>query len=400
VSLSAGRIAGAGLAIAASTIAILAAVLLNDLSRERTLSQEMLAAQQVKVDLESLMGALQRLRFATFAFAMTGQQPHAADFERERVVIEGELENLRAKASEQPAFAEQLAGLEPIARDLLDVSGVLVLSRRANRTGARTGATAFDMAEEQGKLAIEAVQRAMDAVAREITTRSVEQIDLGERRRLYVSWLVAGSVIVLLGLVIAFRLSQQRGREAQRRIEQLAHFDPLTGLPNRSLLHDRLGHAITLAARNAAPAALLLFDLDGFKGVNDTLGHAAGDKLLATVGERARACMRASDTVGRLGGDEFVAILPETDRDGAERVALKLLEMMAMPFELGPEVVSVSASMGGSFYPADGGDGDELLKAADVALYAAKREGKNRYHAYSGESDAKAPSRGVPPLAA
>jgi diguanylate cyclase (GGDEF)-like protein len=400
VSLSAGRIAGTGLAIAAITIAILAAVLLSDLARERALSQELLAAQQVKADLESLKGALQRLRFATFAYAATGQQPYAGDFERERVVIEGELQNLRAKAPEQPAVAEQLAGLEPATRDLLDLSGIIVLARRTGRAGANSGTAAPDMAEEQGKIAIGAVQKTMDTLAKEITSRSIEQIDLGEKRRLYVSWLVAGSVIVLVGLVIAFRQSQQRTREAQRRIEQLAHFDLLTGLPNRSLLHDRMDQAIALAARHAAPAALLLIDLDGFKGVNDTLGHAAGDKLLATVGERARVCMRASDTVGRIGGDEFVAILPETDPDGAERVARKLLDMLAMPFELGPEVVSVSASIGGSFYPADGRDSNELLNAADVALYAAKREGKNRYHAYSRESDALAPSRGVPPLAA
>ena len=393
---SVGRIAGVGLAIAALTIAILAAVLFSDLSRERVLSQELLAAQQVKADLESLKDALHRLRFAAFAFAITGKQSHASDFERERVVIDGEMQILRAKASEQPVLAPSLARLEPVTRDLLDVAGLLVMAHRGGPDGARSAAASPDAIDEQEKVAIHAVQSAMDAVASEIASRTIEQINLGEKRRLYVSWLVAGSLLLLVGLVIAFRQSQQRSLEVQHRIEQLAHYDSLTGLPNRRLIHDRLDQALALAERNGAPFSLLLFDLDGFKAVNDRLGHAAGDKLLADVGERARACVRASDTVGRLGGDEFVAILPETDHQGAERVARKLLELLALPYELPPERVFVSASIGGSQFPSDARNGDELLRTADAALYAAKREGKNRYCLYGRDLRTRAPEAGVP----
>jgi diguanylate cyclase (GGDEF)-like protein len=219
----------------------------------------------------------------------------------------------------------------------------------------------------------------MAIVTGEIHARTLEQIRLAESRRVTVKWLLAGTIVVLVGLLVAFVQSQRRARADRARIEQLAHFDRLTGLPNRSLLDDRLGHAVQLAARQAEPLAVLLFDLDGFKAVNDTLGHAAGDALLAQVGVRSRECMRASDTVGRLGGDEFLAILPATGADGARAVAAKLLESLSRPYALGRETAVIGVSIGGAFHPADGLSPDALTHAADVALYRAKREGRTGY---------------------
>jgi diguanylate cyclase (GGDEF)-like protein len=151
---------------------------------------------------------------------------------------------------------------------------------------------------------------------------------------------------------------------------------------------------IALAHRNAAPMAVLLFDLDGLKGVNDSLGHAAGDALLVSVAQRARSCMRASDTVGRLGGDEFLVLLPDTDREGARSVATKLLEALAQPFDIGTERVSVSASIGGSFLPGPSRDAEALVHAADEALYASKRGGRNRYTEGEPGGDPGMPSPG------
>src|SRR5262249_51742942 len=152
--------------------------------------------------------------------------------------------------------------------------------------------------------------------------------------RKYVTGLLVGSIVVLGGLFIVYRRVQVRERETQRRIERLAHFDTVTGLPNRALLADRLGQEATRSRRNGRPVAVVLFDLDGFKSVNDTWGHAAGDRVLAIVAERAKQCVRSSDTVGRLGGDEFLAILPETTLDGALGVADKLREALSAPYEL------------------------------------------------------------------
>jgi diguanylate cyclase (GGDEF)-like protein len=171
---------------------------------------------------------------------------------------------------------------------------------------------------------------------------------------------------------------QRREREAQKRIEHLAHFDMVTSLPNRALLADRLAHETARARRDNLGFAVLLFDLDGFKAVNDTWGHAAGDRVLALVGERVRKCVRASDTVGRLGGDEFLAILPGTSLEGAIGVAEKLRDSLREPYPLDGATAHLSTSVGVSIFPDHGIDPEQLQRAADAALYRAKREGKNR----------------------
>ncbi len=367
MSPSAGRIAGAGLATAAIVIAVLAALLFSDVEKESELSREMIAVQEVKDGLESLKDGLQRLAIAHAGQDGPGRASFAQDLARERVGIEADLEYLRAKAAEQPRFAQAIAAVEGPARDFLDAAALARLATAWTRPPAP--------AIEVESLA--AVRRAMAAVTGEIHARTLAQIRLAEGRRFTVKWLLAGTMAVLVGLVVAFVQSQRRARADRARIEQLAHFDRLTGLPNRSLLDDRLEQAAQLAARQAEPLAVLLFDLDGFKAVNDTLGHAAGDSLLAQVGLRARDCMRASDTVGRLGGDEFLAILPATGAEGARAVAAKLLDSIARPYAFKRGTAVIGVSIGGAFHPRDGLTPDELTHAADMALYRAKAEGRN-----------------------
>lgn len=152
----------------------------------------------------------------------------------------------------------------------------------------------------------------------------------------------------------------------------------MTGLPNRALLADRLELEIARARRSERGFALLMFDLDGFKQVNDTWGHAAGDAVLTMVARRSRQSVRASDTVGRMGGDEFLAILPEATREGALQVAEKLREALGQPYLLGGPVAHLGVSVGVSHFGPHGSDAEALQRAADAALYEAKRLGKNR----------------------
>jgi len=169
-------------------------------------------------------------------------------------------------------------------------------------------------------------------------------------------------------------------RLAQQRIEQLAHYDALTHLPNRSLFFDRLGQAIMMAKRNQRSIALLYIDLDGFKLVNDTLGHHIGDLLLVQVAERLRLCVRESDTLARLGGDEFTLILNDTHgREAVAMVANKVIESIAVPFELEGHAVHIGVSVGIAHYPDDAEVEDALLIVADKAMYAAKAAGKSTY---------------------
>ncbi len=158
----------------------------------------------------------------------------------------------------------------------------------------------------------------------------------------------------------------------------LAQHDSLTGLPNRMLLDDRLGQAIGHAKRHHTQSALLFLDLDRFKSINDLHGHAMGDKLLREVARRLQERVRSNDTVCRQGGDEFVVLLSEVDHaESASEVAHVLMGAIAEPFEIEGQHLSISVSIGGSMYPADGADVDALVKAADVAMYAAKDNGRH-----------------------
>ncbi|WP_168204882.1 EAL domain-containing protein [Noviherbaspirillum sp. UKPF54] len=163
-----------------------------------------------------------------------------------------------------------------------------------------------------------------------------------------------------------------------------ANFDSLTGLPNRLMFRDRLEQEIRKSHRASLPMALIFLDLDRFKEVNDTLGHAVGDKLLQQAAQRLSGCVRESDTVARLGGDEFTIILGELNQpNNVERIVQDVLRNMAEPFVLGDEVAYVSASLGITFYPDDATEIEDLLKNADQAMYAAKNLGRNRFHYFT-----------------
>ena len=173
-------------------------------------------------------------------------------------------------------------------------------------------------------------------------------------------------------------------QRAEQQIHWLAQHDPLTGLPNRTLLRDRVGHAIAQARRNQEKLAVLFLDLDGFKHINDSLGHQIGDEVLRVVARRLQTCLREGDSIGRLGGDEFVVCLPVRDDDrDAMRVARKILDALAEPALVNENELRVNASIGISLYPSDGTDADSLMRAADTAMYHAKDKGRNTFQFYT-----------------
>ncbi len=169
-----------------------------------------------------------------------------------------------------------------------------------------------------------------------------------------------------------------------QQLEYLAHYDALTGLPNRILESDRLHQGMIQTQRHGDRLAVLYLDLDGFKAVNDTYGHDIGDRLLIGLSARMKHTLREGDTLCRLGGDEFIAILVDLDSpSSAIPIIDRLLEAASLPIQIGDLVVQVSASIGVTFYPQeDQVDGDQLIRQADQAMYVAKQSGKNRYHLF------------------
>jgi diguanylate cyclase (GGDEF)-like protein len=190
--------------------------------------------------------------------------------------------------------------------------------------------------------------------------------------------------LLLAGLFVRARArsraEHERLKTSEERLYAQAHHDTLTGLPNQRLLADRMQQALTRAHRMETRAAILFLDLDRFKNINDSLGHAMGDALLRTVAGRLRAMVREDDTVARLGGDEFVILLPEVRHDDDPRhVAEKIINELARPIEIGDQSVSVGVSVGIAFYPDDALDAPGWLACADRAMYAAKDGGRNTF---------------------
>ncbi len=218
--------------------------------------------------------------------------------------------------------------------------------------------------------------------------------EISNRRKngeLFIAWqsinLVRNEVGDIIHQVTGFSDITEYRAEADR-IAWLAHHDPLTGLPNRTLFVDRLRQAIRQSQRNQVKLALIFLDLDTFKPVNDTLGHLVGDQLLQAVGKRLVDCIRDSDTVGRLGGDEFVVLLPVLEAPrSAIRVAEKINQALHLPFQLQSHIINISSSCGIALFPDHATADKQLMRCADTAMYRAKAGGGNRvYMFHSDES--------------
>lgn len=188
---------------------------------------------------------------------------------------------------------------------------------------------------------------------------------------------------------IGFCYDVTEKREHQRQLEYIAHYDSLTGLPNRMLLADRLRQAMLSTKRHNLQLAVVYIDLDGFKAINDNYGHAAGDQLLMVLAHQMKLCLRDSDTIARLGGDEFVAVLVDLpNAQSGTPLLSRLLAAVNQAVDINENIVRVSCSIGVAYYaPTDDTDAEQLLRQADQAMYQAKLTGKNRYHVFDASHD-------------
>ncbi|MBI1425436.1 MAG: EAL domain-containing protein [Gammaproteobacteria bacterium] len=195
-----------------------------------------------------------------------------------------------------------------------------------------------------------------------------------------------GNITAVLGISRDFtdrKLSEER-------IQYMANFDTLTGLPNRIQMADHLQYAISLMKRTGDSLAVLFIDIDRFKDINDTLGHSIGDALLIQIAERIKAGIREEDTASRMGGDEFIVVLPECDAKGAALVAQKLIDLISAPYYVESYELVVTASIGIAIYPNDGDDLETLSRCADTAMYRAKTESRDTYRFFTAEMEVRA----------
>jgi len=208
------------------------------------------------------------------------------------------------------------------------------------------------------------------AAAREQEMRTVEAGQAGSDEHM-IKLREANSHLVT-ATIEAYKLAEQV-QAAQVQLDHLARHDVLTDLPNRLLLNDRLAQAIALARRQGKQLALMFLDLDRFKNINDSLGHAVGDQLLQLVAKRLSACVRSSDTVCRQGGDEFIVLLASLSAaEDSALVAQKILGALSAPFTANGQDLHTGVSIGIAVYPQDGSDVETLLKNSDAAMYCAK----------------------------
>lgn len=240
--------------------------------------------------------------------------------------------------------------------------------------------------------AVQAIVTQLDAETQRSVVQASKEARIAQASaRRWMLWLSGTSLFI--GVIVAMLVLRYTSRIGRER-ERLATHDTLTGLPNRMLFLDRLEQALVRAERRNALVGVVFIDLDRFKRVNDTLGHASGDELICEVARRLRAASRAEDTVARLGGDEFVVVIGEAaDVHDILQVAEKMLAVIGRPFHIAGHELFSSCSIGISVFPNDGSDSSTLLKHADTAMYHAKQHGRDRLHLYDPAMNAMAAER-------
>lgn len=329
--------------------------------------------------------SLLELELSERDYLITGRDRFFEDNVRRRRELLQQHRALSELIADNPLQAERTGTLKSLIKARLALSDRLIGLRDDHGLGGAQPLIAKGLDQVQGSRIDAVLQQMLEEEQRLLDIRR-ERFDQSMTQRKNLA--LASVVIILLLLVALIMWVRQELRRRRRHLHQLdrfAHIDPVTGLPNRRQFLMTAGTLLALTQRQQGMMAVMMMDLDGFKGVNDTYGHDVGDKLLIEVGRRLQASIRASDVVARFGGDEFAIVLSELDDlDNVRVIAQKLIDAIGAPYALGEvQCNSVGASIGIAWFPDHGANMNILLQRADQALYASKRAGRRRYTFYN-----------------
>ena len=374
------NIALAALVFAVVAIAAVSTVAVVSAENLIIINERILRAQRIISSLESIRFNALALDNGEQNFIITGNERELGRYRSGAVGIESELAYLAGKREEHVALAERLAELDSAARHFIASERNIVETRKAQGFVAAQSLVRAHIADELQEKLLAVTSQLLAQARRQQDSLEADQILYGDKVRRLILALISSSAFILILLYGTLRRLNKEQRAAQARIAHQATHDSLTDLFNRPAVMEHISARLRDAQAEAALGgfALLLVDLDGFKAVNDTLGHDAGDALLKEVARRALLELRDSDYIARLGGDEFLIVIPQvSDQETAGRVAQKLIGVIAEHYLLGTDRAQVTASVGISLFPRDARDREALMKCADLALYQAKHVGRN-----------------------
>lgn len=351
-------------------------------------NEKILRAQRVASSLESIRFNALALDMGEQNYLITGNERDLGRYHSGSVEIESELTYLAEQRADHATLAARFVELDQAARQVIASERLIVEARKTQGFAAAQALVRAHTAENKQERLIVVTRELLVQSRRQHDTLEADQVAYGDKVRRLILALISSSAFILVFLYGTLRRLNREQRLAQTKIAHQATHDSLTGLLNRPAVMDHISARLQDADTEAALGgfALLLMDLDGFKAVNDSFGHDVGDSLLQEVAQRSLRQLRDSDLIARLGGDEFLIVIPQvSDRENAARVAAKLIKAVAEEYVLGGDRARITASIGISLFPGDARDRESLMKCADLALYQAKRAGRNNAQYYQPE---------------
>ncbi len=374
---------------------IFAVIAISTVSTIAVTSAESLVATNEKVlQTQRIVSSLEAIRFQSMAlvageqnFIITGKDADLTPYRAGTVELGAELAYLAGKRAEHPVLTANFDALKAAAETHMEQEARFVEARRKSGfAGAQnlSGKSGVELAHER---LLNLTYRMLSESRRTLDQLEIEQINYGAKVRRVIVVLISSSAFILVLFYGTLRRLSNEQRAVQKNIAYQATHDALTGLFNRAAVVEHL-EMLTADISTAAFGgfSILLLDLDGFKDVNDSFGHDAGDELLKLVATREIATLRSADYLARLGGDEFLVVIPQVSDDESVRlVADKLITSLRQPYVLSSCSATVTVSIGVSRFPHDGRDRETLMKCADLALYSAKRKGRNRVEFFNAE---------------